>query len=58
MKDNNHYKWTKVAQRISKQSPLTDLSENLIKASQEFRVNFELKSPVKDRKLDSRINIK
>ena len=35
-------RWAKVAERISEQAPLTDLSENLIELSQEFRENFEL----------------
>ena len=39
-------KWAKVAEKISKQAPLTDLSENLLRASQEFRENFELKNPI------------
>jgi len=39
-------KWAKVAEKISEQAPLTDLSENLRQLSQEFRANFELKSPV------------
>jgi hypothetical protein len=39
-------RWAKIAEQISEQAPLTDLGENLIKANQEFRANFELKSPI------------
>jgi hypothetical protein len=44
--EENKNKWAQVAKKISEQSPLSNLSEDLIKSSQEFRNNFNLKNAI------------